>query len=338
MKTSKERIKPKALPPIGNLDNPNSLYHWGQRFITYREERQYSAYSQRALMHGLRYFLQWCETRGLEQANEITRPILEQYQRYLHQYRKSNGHPLSAKTQNGRITPLKAWFSWLVRNHHILSNPASDLDYVREGTRLPCDILSVTQIEHVMRQPDISTALGLRNRAILETFYSTGMRRLELAQLACTDIHYEREVVNIREGKGQQDRVIPIGTRALHWIQRYLSEGRDSLLYHGPCPSLFVDNLGQALHPDTLSGLVKQYLREADITISGACHLFRHSCATQMLDNGADVRYVQALLGHKHLNTTAIYTHVSIQKLKEIHKSTHPANITHEKIKAERTV
>ena len=190
---------------------------------------------------------------------------------------------------------------------------------VRQGLRLPRHILTAEQLQRLMALPDVTTAIGIRDRAILETLYSTGLRRMELVQLDCGDVHYERGVVHVYEGKGKKDRVVPIGEQALYWVNRYLNEGRERLLHHGPTPALFVDSLGQGLGNCSLGHLVKDYLRQVDIDAQGSCHLLRHACATHMLENGADVRLIQALLGHKDLNSTSLYTQVSIQQLKSVH-------------------
>jgi integrase/recombinase XerD len=135
--------------------------------------------------------------------------------------------------------------------------------------------------------------------------------------------------VIVRQGKGRKDRMIPIGERALSWIERYLIEVRPSLLIGDAAgATLFLTRAGQAFTPDQLSLLVKNYIVAADIGKSGSCHLFRHTMATLMLENGADIRYIQAMLGHVKLETTAIYAQVSIRKLKEIHTATHPARMT----------
>ncbi len=119
-------------------------------------------------------FIRWAELRGLQHPMEVTRPILESYQRYLYYYRKGDGQPLTFRTQHSRLTPVRRWFRWLVRNNHILHNPASDLDLPRMEKRLPKTILSADEVEHVMVVPDIKTPVGLRDRAMLETFYSSG--------------------------------------------------------------------------------------------------------------------------------------------------------------------
>ena len=167
--------------------------------------------------------------------------------------------------------------------------------------------------------------LGIRDRAILETLYSSGIRRMEVVRLQLGDLHLERRVLMIRQGKGKKDRVAPIGDRALAWIGKYLNEGRPLLEVDPSQRALFLSGYGDsAMSADYLSRLVSQYVRAAGIA-HGGCHLFRHSCATLMLENGADIRFIQQMLGHANLSTTQIYTEVSIQQLQRIHAMTHPA-------------
>ena len=160
-------------PIIGNPNDPNSLYHWMHRFLAYQAERNYSERTVHNREVYLRYFISWCDERGLQRPNDITKPILESYQRYLYRYKKKNGQPLSVMSQQGRITPIRALFKWLARNNHLLYNPASDLELPRAEHRLPKDILTETEVEAILNLPDINTPLGLRDRAILEAFYST---------------------------------------------------------------------------------------------------------------------------------------------------------------------
>lgn len=162
----------------------------------------------------LGFFLEWCANRSLTEPSDITRPVLEQYQRHLFHYRQKNGNPLSFRSQHSRLVPIRVWFRWIARQRFILHNPASELELPRLGHRLPKHVLSIHEVEQVLSQPDIRDPLGLRDRALLETLYSTGMRRLELANLKLYDLDTERGTVTIRQGKGNKDRVIPIGDRA----------------------------------------------------------------------------------------------------------------------------
>ena len=314
-------------PVIGNPNDPQSLYHWMRRFLQYQAERNYSKQTIASRETNLRYFISWCDERGLQRPNEITKPILESYQRYLYHYRKKNDQPLGVMSQNSRMISIRALFKWLARNNHLLYNPASDLELPRAEKRLPKAILTQSDAERVLNQPDTSTTIGLRDRAILETFYSTGMRRIELITLKWSSVDYERGSVFIDQGKGKKDRMIPIGERALKWIYQYQNQARSALTVGYDDGTLFVTHLGKAFDVNIMSKLVRKYVNQADIDKKGSCHLFRHTCATLMLEGGADVRYIQALLGHAKLETTGIYTQVSIKQLKDVHTLTHPAKL-----------
>jgi len=176
----------------------------------------------------------------------------------------------------------------------------------------------------VLAVPDIKTMIGIRDRAMLETLYSTGMRRMELIGLKLFDIDPERGTVMIRQGKGKKDRMVPIGVRALAWIAKYRDDVRPEFASGADDGTLFLTTLGEAFMPNRLTQLARGYVDAADIGKGGACHLFRHTMATLMLENGADIRFIQAMLGHADLSTTQIYTQVSIRTLKEIHTATHP--------------
>jgi len=163
---------------------------------------------------------------------------------------------------------------------------------------------------------------GLRDRAILEVLYSTGIRRQELTRLSREDIEWERGLLMIRQGKGGKDRLVPIGRGALHWMRLYLAKLRTEQCNNVETGPLFLSERGGALSPRHLPCVIGKYLLRAGK--AGSCHVFRHTMATLMLEHGADIRHVQEQLGHACLQTTQIYTHVSIRKLKEVHSLTHP--------------
>lgn len=285
-----------------------------------------SPWTERGRRFGLDYFIRWCDERGLERPHDITRPILQRYQSHLYHYRKSNGQPLSFQTQASRMVPIIAFFKWLARENHILYNPASDLVLPKPPRQLPQNLMSVAEVETVLNQPDVATPMGLRNRAMLETLYSTGIRRAELARLSVYDIDTEGGTLMVRLGKGRKDRLIPIGRRACAWITRYMQEVRPLLIITPDQTTLFVTDYGEPFENNRLSDMVKRYMRLAGFG-HGGCHGFRHAMATHMLENGADIRYIQAILGHADISTTQIYTHVAIGKLKAVHELTHPARM-----------
>jgi integrase/recombinase XerD len=183
-------------------------------------------------------------------------------------------------------------------------------------------------METVLAVPDVTTAVGLRDRAIMETLYSTGIRRMELTHLTIQDIDRDRGTVMVREGKGKKDRIVPIGDRALAWIAAYRDRARPELLGDNPdIGALFLNNLGNPLRPFHLTMLTKGYINKADIGKEGSCHIFRHSCATILLEGGMDTRHIQEILGHASLESTQIYTRVSIQRLKALHTAIHPGRM-----------
>jgi integrase/recombinase XerD len=273
----------------------------------------------------LGYFHTWCHERGLESPTEITRPILERYQRWLFHYRKANGQPLGFRTQSTRLASLKGFFQWLTRHNYLLHNPASELVLPRIEHRLPKYVLKAEEVEQVLQQPDLGQAGGLRDRAILETLYSTGIRRMELANLKIYDSDAERGTVTVRQGKGRKDRVIPIGERALAWIAKYMADARPQLLAGGDDATLFLNDLGEHYERRQLTALVRRYLIASEIGKVGGCHLFRHTVTTLMLENGADIRVIQQMLGHVKITTTELYAQVSINLLKQVYSATHPA-------------
>ncbi|MCC7381173.1 MAG: tyrosine-type recombinase/integrase [Deltaproteobacteria bacterium] len=183
--------------------------------------------------------------------------------------------------------------------------------------------LTATGAERVLGEPDIKTPIGLRDRAILETLYSTGIRRSELVHLALYDLDVERGTLMVRHGKGGKDRMVPIGDRAVAWIERYLAE-RSSMVVPPDPGNVFLTLEGKPISEAGLSEKVRAYVEASGIGKKGSCHLMRHTCATLMVEGGADIRFVQELLGHVRLDTTQIYTHVSIRKLKQVHSATHP--------------
>ena len=316
-------------PPsiVGNPGDPQGMAVLMDKFLGWMRVTNYSERTVENRHLYLSYFILWAEDRGITRPSEVTKPVLERYQRSLYQHRKKDGQPLSFRSQHSRLVPIRAWFKWLARNNHILFNPASELELPRLERRLPKHVLTIREAELVIAVPKVAEPLGLRDRAILETLYSTGIRRMEVIGLKLYDMDVDRGTVMIRQGKGKKDRMVPIGERALAWIDCYITEVRPRLVADPNDTTLFLTHLGEAFTANRLTQMVRDYVDAADIGKRGACHLVRHTMATLMLENGADVRFIQAMLGHAKLETTQIYTQVSIRKLKEIHTATHPAKM-----------
>jgi integrase/recombinase XerD len=213
----------------------------------------------------------------------------------------------------------------MTRQNHILHNPASEIDLPRLGRSLPKVILSAQEVEQIMTLCDVEEPIGLRDRALLEVLYSTGMRRLEIVRLKLYDLQLDRGLILVNQGKGSKDRYVPIGARAAAWLEKYMREGRPQLVSEPDDFTVFLTAQGEPFSRDHLTFVVRGRIEDAKLGKGGACHLFRHTMATLMHENGADIRHIQALLGHEDIRTTQIYTQVAIRALQQIHAATHPA-------------
>lgn len=286
-------------------------------------------------------FIRWCEERSIAGPEEVTRSHMQRYQRWLYHYRIPESgeraeRPLTFETQLAKLTAIRTYFQFFVKRGFLDLNPATDLELPKQGKRLPKAILKPEEVQAIFAACDLESKVGLRDRAIFEVFYSTGIRRFELSNLRVLDIDLDGGTAMVRQGKGLKDRVVPLGDRALHWVAKYMLESRPKLVFYKDPSHLFLTRDGKQIEPDTLTILVKKYLKKAGLDeIEGGCHLFRHACATHMLEGGADIRYIQELLGHAYAHTTQRYTRVSIRKLKEVHAKTHPAEQAHRRPKAD---
>ena len=322
-------VKPNA--PQANQPDPlahNALVRYLNAHFEHLLARGYSRDTVRARKQSIRRFISWADERGITDPNAVTRPILEQYQRYLYYYRKQDGRPLSLGMQGQYLAPLKTWFAWLVREHHIAANPASDLELPKLPKALPKSILSVQEVEAILNEAEPTTIQGLRDRALLETLYATGLRRTETAAVGLYDIDLNKGVLWVKQGKGNRQRVVPLGERASAWLEKYINDSRPGLATAlNPNDALFLSDYGEPMQPHAIADKVKRYMEFAGINKPGSTHLLRHACATHLLDGGADIRYIQEMLGHANLETTEIYTHVSIERLIAVHHACHPAKL-----------
>ena len=313
-----------ATPDGFDRSDAHTLASLSDRWI---EKMKMRAYSPRTAEHHvwiMRVFLAWAQGRGLSRPDEIDKPILEAFQRWLWAFRKDNGEPLAINSQRGRLISLQSFFAWLCRENILRANPAADLELPRRQPRSLPRALALAEVETILGVPDTTDPLGVRDRAMLETLYSTGLRRRELVNLDMTDIDRARGVVLVRKGKGGKDRMTPIGEIAMHWIERYLAECRPLLETNAAERALFISGYGERLNAGYVGNHVRRMFDRAKIGKNGSCHLLRHSCATHLMENGADIRTIQELLGHARLDSTQVYTAVSINLLRETHARCHP--------------
>lgn len=331
-----KRGQAKPKPVLGDPTDPYGFATLLAQYLEWLTIKNFSPATVVGRAHYLGVFIAWCAERSLTQPRDVTKPVLDRYARTLYHYRKENGQPLSFRSQHTHLVPVRSFFKWLAKENLILFNPASELELPKLGHRLPKHVLTAAEADQVLSQPSLADPLGIRDRAILETFYSTGMRRAELIGLKLYDLDVERGTVMIRQGKGQKDRMVPIGERALAFIDKYLVEVRPSLALEPDEGTIFLTHEGLPFTPNRMTQLVRDHVDASGIGKRGACHLFRHTMATLMLEGGADIRFIQQMLGHAKLETTQIYTQVSIRQLKAIHSATHPgAKLRHSEPAAE---
>ncbi len=274
----------------------------------------------------LAQFEKWCITEGLLNPAQIDTEYLEGYRRYLYHYRKvQGGVPLSLSTQVQRLIAVTTFLKRLYYFNIIQSNFFEYFKLPRLPRRLPMNVPDGDELEIVMTQALTGGQLMIRNRALLEVYNATGIRRCELTDLDIGDIDFKYRLLNIRKGKGDHDRRVPIAPRALDWISRYLKELRPKHSTFESGHALFISRNGKRLNKNKVTELVGKYIRRSGVREKGSCHLFRHATATNMLRGGANIRHVQEMLGHQHITSTQIYTHVSVDELSETYMKTHPA-------------
>jgi len=308
----------------GRWDDPQSLLFLSGRYLEHTRVRNFSPRTVYRIDRHLSYFRKYAEQLGLTQARQVTRAVILSYQSYLFHYRKPDGEPLTVGTQGQWLAALVQFFSYLTREGLILYNPASDIDLPRKEKRLPKALLSAEDVQTILTSIDTREPAGVRDRAIIEVLYSTGIRRMELCNLDINHLDLAGGLLRVFQGKGKKDRVVPIGARAIEWVEKYLDEVRPRLCPSINQPALFLTNWSTRYTESHLTKIVREIIQRAGIAKPGSCHLFRHAFATGLLTNGCDVRHIQIMLGHASLETTQIYTHLAITELQEAHKRFHP--------------
>jgi integrase/recombinase XerD len=266
-----------------------------------RDLRQYAAY------------LAATDAGSFERA---TRAIVVGY--LLHMQRQGKATATIAR----RLAALKAFYQYLVQERRMAEDPTANLESPKLERRLP-RVLTVAEVEEILRQPDGSTPSGLRDRAMLELLYATGIRVSELTSLNMGDVNLGQGYLRCL-GKGGKERMVPIGSAAVDSVREYLERGRGRLVRDARERALFVNHHGRRLTRQGFWKIVKKYAEQAKIDKEITPHTLRHSFATHLLENGADLRSVQEMLGHADISTTQIYTHLTKGRLREVYLKAHP--------------
>ena len=278
-------------------------------------ERNVSPRTLRNYNHSLREYKTWCE--GFEGWFNCK---ADDFREYLYECMKRE---LSRSTIRLHFSALRSFFRYLTRRRSLKLNPLLDIQLPKANRSLPL-VLTIKQVEHLLalpfnvKQPKQAPKWAAsRDAAILEVFYSTGLRLSELATLKFSDFNFFNETIKVK-GKGSKERIVPVGSHALEALNKYFHQAK---IKEGP---LFVSKSKKKISARAVSDIVKKYTQLADLPVGVSPHKLRHSFATHLLDNGADLRSVQSLLGHASLSTTQIYTHVSVERIKKTYKKAHP--------------
>ena len=258
---------------------------------------------------------------GLQDSEGLLGVSRRQLLAYLSQLKQSGR---SASTIARRLASIKAFYRFLTAEHYLRRDPAEVLEAAQKGLHLP-KFLSVQDVDKLLEQPNLGTLDGYRDKTMLETLYATGMRVSELVSVPLQNVDLKMQYVIVM-GKGSKERMLPLGRTALKYLERYISVVRPQLLHGKPegVQELFVTSWGGPMTRQRVNELIEGYAKDAGITKRVTPHMLRHSFATHLLNNGTDLRVVQELLGHADISTTQIYTHVDVERLREVYDKTHP--------------
>lgn len=320
------------------MNGPESLEVLKTRYLGHLQLRNLSPLTVRQENLALRLFIAFLEARGIFSVHAVGHPTIEAYKIAMMAQKTKYGVPLTAATVRGRLLSVQGWFRFLRKKGVLRRDPASEVQAPRCGRRLPAGVMSEAEVRAVLALPDTATALGQRDRTMIEVLYATGARAAELLDLRLPDVNLVKKVVTIRHGKGDKGRLAPLTTSAIGHLVRYLGVTRPVLAqglrpvgngwrkkYRTGGDVLFLSSFGARLTNTWLAALLKDYLHRAGITRRmSPVHGFRHALATHLLENGLDVRYVQGVLGHASLETTQLYTRVDKKHLRQQVKKYHP--------------
>lgn len=293
----------------------------------YRSHLEFKNFSSRTIVTqfaALKVLLRFLDETNQSDLAACTTATLHDFQRWHFYQPTHRGTARGIAYQNRVLSTVKSLFRFLHEETLIARDPAAPLEYAREPQTLPRNILTPQEARRIIEAPDTGTPLGYRDRAILETLYATGIRKNELMNLTVADVNLDEELLRINGGKGAKDRVVPLTQAAARFLESYIKAVRPKLLGKRASDRLFLSLRGLPIARNTLGELVTKYARRARIKKHVTCHLWRHSCATHLLQRKANLRHVQEMLGHRSLATTERYLHLTITELKEAHRRHHP--------------
>ncbi|RUM41121.1 MAG: hypothetical protein DSY80_09310 [Desulfocapsa sp.] len=271
----------------------------------------------------LERFFKYLQCKGISRSYQLTPEILRDYQLGMVLGETTRGKRYSPTTVNRYMSSVKSFVKFLKKRDQLSLGPEDGITYARSGRRLPRGILSAEEMVRLIEMPDIRKILGYRDRTIMEVLYSTAIRRNECRFLKVSDVDFSERTLRV-SGKGQKERYVPVGRIALKFLEGYVSHVRPLLVKGISEEHLFLSVKGRYLSVNVMGEFIAKYAKLAGISKRVTPHTFRHTCATLMLRNEADIRHIQELLGHESLETTQIYTHVTLTDLRRVLAKYHP--------------
>ena len=291
--------------------------------------RNFSAVTLENYTRQLETFLIFLQHRDITDLRRVNKETFKDY--YLSLLQRTDPKPYNISNLGGKVLAVKSLFAHLTESGYLIVDPSVALK-VPKGKRLPRGVLSVSEVTRMLDMPDLSQPEGIRDRALLEVLYGSGVRLGELLHLTLQDVDLRDGVLMVWQGKGGKDRVVPLGSVAVKFLTAYLSQVRPALLErcHGKKGKdrLWLNEWGSPLSIALTEKLVYEYGMQAGIEKRVSPHMLRHSVATHLLNNGADIRVVQQMLGHSRTSTTQLYTHVTTDEIRQTHAAKHPRNQT----------
>lgn len=284
-----------------------------------RVEKGVTKHTYHSYEFDLDAYYRFLKEHGIGKAKNVTKELVTQFLKHL----SARSEPLSARSTARCVSAIRGFHRFLVGEGKLDDDPTDDIEKIKQPKFLP-DVLTLEEINVIFLQPDTKEKLGLRDRAILEVLYATGIRVSELTNLTQSNLMFDAELILVY-GKGSKERLVPIGKSAMDWVIKYQRESRVHLSKKGKSQDvLFLNFRGSRLSRAAIRDMVEKYARAAGIKKEIHPHTFRHSFATHLLEGGADLRAVQEMLGHADISTTQIYTHIDREYLKQVHRDYHP--------------
>jgi integrase/recombinase XerD len=293
----------------------------------YRQQLEilnFSPQTWRTQSSHLRQFQRFLAEIQIADVQAVTSAMLHDFQRWLFHEPTPQGTMRHVTSQNRNVSTVRSFFAFLHEEGIIAHNPAKNLEHAREPETLPRNVLTPQEARKIIERPDLGTHIGYRDRTILEVLYATGIRKAELMGLTLADVNLEEELLRVNGGKGSKDRVVPLTQIACSFLENYIKGIRPVMLAGRATDRLFISLRRHPISRNAVGGLVEKYARLAGVKKHVTCHLWRHSCATHLVKNRANLRHVQEIMGHRSLATTERYLHLTITDLKAAHRKFHP--------------